>query len=78
MEGQPALDLNLDELSTDALVNDIVYSPLETDLLKSAKDRGNPTVTGIGMLLHQARPAFYEWFGVMPQVDEELERLVLA
>ena len=78
MEGQPALDLNLDALSNDALVNDIVYSPLETDLLKSAKDRGNPTVTGIGMLLHQARPAFYEWFGVMPQVDEELERLVLA
>jgi len=78
MEGQPELDLNLDKLSTDALVNDIVYSPLETQLLKAAKARGNPTVTGIGMLLHQARPSFYEWFGVMPNVDEELERLVLA
>lgn len=78
MEGQPPLDLNLDALSTEAVVNDIVYSPLETDLLKAAKARGNPTVTGIGMLLHQARPAFYEWFGVMPNVDEELERLVLV
>lgn len=78
MEGQPPLDLNLDKLSTDALVNDIVYSPLETDLLKAAKERGNPIVTGIGMLLHQARPSFYEWFDVMPGVDEELERLVLA
>ncbi len=77
MDGQPPLDLNLDKLSDDALVNDIVYAPLETDLLKSAKQRGNPTVTGIGMLLHQARPAFQKWFDVMPQVDEELERMVL-
>lgn len=77
MDGQPELDLNLEKLSTEALVNDIVYSPLETDLLKAAKKRGNPTVTGIGMLLHQARPAFNEWFGIMPNVDEELERLVL-
>lgn len=78
MEGQAPLDLNLDALSADALVNDIVYSPLETPLLSAAKERGNPTVTGIGMLLHQARPSFYEWFGVMPNVDEDLERLVLA
>ena len=77
MEGQPELDLNLEELSADAVVNDIVYTPLETPLLKAAAARGNPTVTGIGMLLHQARPAFHEWFGVMPEVDEELERLVL-
>ena len=78
MEGQPPLDLNLDQLGGHALVNDIVYSPLETPLLKAAAERGNPTVTGIGMLLHQARPAFNEWFGVMPNVDEELERLVLG
>jgi len=78
MEGQPPLDLNLDKLSKHALVNDIVYSPLETPLLKAAKKRGNMTVTGIGMLLHQARPAFSEWFGVMPNVDSELERRVLA
>jgi len=78
MEGQPPLGLDLKELSTGALVNDIVYSPLETPLLKTAKERGNPTVTGIGMLLHQARPAFYEWFGVMPNVDDELQKRVLA
>lgn len=78
MEGQPDLDLNLDKLSKDALVNDIVYAPLETPLLKAASERGNPTVTGIGMLLHQARPAFFEWFGVMPNVDYGLERTVLS
>lgn len=78
MEGQPPLDLNLDKLPAYALVNDIVYAPLETPLLKAAAAKGNSTVTGIGMLLHQARPAFNEWFGVMPNVDEELERLVLG
>ena len=77
MKGQPPLDLNLDKLSNRALVNDIVYSPLETDLLKSAKSNDNRIVTGIGMLLHQARPAFQKWYGVMPDVDDALEKLVL-
>lgn len=78
MKGQPGLELNLDKLSKSALVTDIVYSPLETDLLKTSSTRGNSTVTGIGMLLHQARPAFQKWFGVTPDVDDELEALVLA
>ena len=78
MAGQPPLQIDLDPLPTSALVNDIVYAPLMTDLLKGAHARGNETVTGIGMLLHQARPAFERWFGVLPEVDEALERLVLS
>jgi len=78
MTGHPPLDIDLSPLSQDTIISDIVYAPLETDLLKAAKQRGNPTVTGIGMLLHQARPSFEKWFGVMPEVDAELERLVLA
>src|SRR6185312_14268333 len=58
MEGQPPLDLPLDSLPRDAVVNDIVYVPLETDLLARARARGNPAVDGLGMLLHQARPGF--------------------
>ena len=58
MQGQTPLDIDLNELPTDALVNDIVYAPLMTDLLTQAQMRGNKVVTGIGMLLHQARPAF--------------------
>lgn len=77
MEGQPSLDIDLAELPSFALVTDIVYAPLETDLLKAAREKGNETVTGIGMLLHQACPAFKEWFGVMPDVTPELEALVL-
>lgn len=78
MSGQPALEIDLAPLPDNALVHDIVYIPLETDLLKAAKTRGLKTVTGIGMLLHQARPAFEAWFGVMPDVDATLEASVLA
>jgi shikimate dehydrogenase len=78
MEGQPALDLALDELPSDAVVNDIVYVPLETPLLAAARARGNRCVDGLGMLLHQARPGFAAWFGVEPQVTEGLRQTVLA
>ena len=78
MSGQAALELDLTDLPTHALVNDIVYTPLMTDLLMQAKQRGNVVVTGIGMLLHQARPAFEKWTGILPSVDEALVKKVLA
>jgi len=77
MSGQPALDLSLDRLPTTAVVNDIVYSPLETALLAAAKAHGNRVVDGLGMLLHQARPGFAAWFGVEAKVTPELRRFVL-
>jgi shikimate dehydrogenase len=72
MYGQPALDIDLTQLPTAALVSDAIYIPLETSLLETARLRGNTTVNGLGMLLHQARPAFNAWFGVMPEVTPEL------
>ena len=78
MSGSHPLNLNIESLSNQALVTDIVYAPLMTDLLKAAESLGYGYVTGIGMLLHQARPAFEKWFGVMPDVTEELESLVLS
>jgi len=78
MTGQPPLPLPLDALSADALVNDIVYAPLETPLLAAARARGNPVVDGLGMLLHQAVPGFSAWFGLRPEVTNDLRRFVLA
>lgn len=72
MTGQPTLDLSLDNLSKTAIVYDIVYNPLETPLLREARKRGNITVDGLGMLLHQAVPGFKAWFGITPEVDQEL------
>ena len=78
MHGQPPLDLNLSQLPTTALVSDAIYIPLETPLLAAARQRGNATVNGLGMLLHQARPAFHAWFGVMPEVTPALWAAVKA
>lgn len=78
MHGQAALDIVLDALPQSALVCDIVYVPLQTPLLRMAAARGNPTVNGLGMLLHQARPAFAAWFGPMPAVNAALLEKVHA
>ena len=76
MTGQPPLDLALEALPAAAVVTDIVYVPRETALLAAARRRGHPVVDGLGMLLHQARPGFAAWFGVMPEVTAELETFV--
>ncbi len=78
MVGQGTLDLKLDKLPRTAVVSDIVYIPLETPLLAAARQRGNPTVSGLGMLLHQARPAWESWFGISPEVTPELRALIEA
>jgi len=78
MEGCPALDLSLYRLPGDAVVADIVYVPLETDLLAAARQKGCRTVDGLGMLLHQAVPGFERWFGIRPQVTAELRELIVA
>lgn len=78
MKGQPPLALDLAPLPATAVVNDIVYTPLETELLRAARRRGNPVVDGLGMLLHQARGGFRAWFGRDPEVTEALRRHVAA
>jgi len=78
MHDQPRLALDLDTLPSGAVVTDIVYTPLETDLLRSAARRGHPTVDGLGMLLHQAVPGFARWFGKRPEVDEAARRAALG
>ncbi|MGH8661993.1 MAG: shikimate dehydrogenase [Burkholderiales bacterium] len=76
MTGQPALDIRLDQLSKAALAADIIYTPLETPFLAAARARGNRTVNGLGMLLHQGRPAWKAWFGIEPEVTAELRALM--
>ncbi|MBL8674132.1 MAG: shikimate dehydrogenase [Rhodospirillales bacterium] len=75
--GMAPLDIDLAALPKAALVDDIVYVPLETGLLRAARARGNPVVDGLDMLLHQGRPGFGKWFGVeMPGVTPALRRAV--
>ena len=76
MVGQPALDINLGKLPKNALAADIIYVPLETPFLAAARQHGNRTVNGLGMLLHQATIAWKVWFGIEPAVTAELRELV--
>ena len=78
MVGQPALDIDLTQLPSSALAADIVYIPLETPFLATARQRGNVTVNGLGMLLHQGPLAWKTWFGMEPKVTPELRALVEA
>src|SRR5258706_14498407 len=78
MAGAPPLEIDLAHASSDATVCDIVYHPLEPDLLCKARARGLVAVDGLGMLLYQAVPGFERWFGVRPVVTPELREIVLA
>lgn len=78
MKGETIPHLTLDLLPENALVSDIVYTPLITPLLRAAKARNLTIVDGLGMLLHQAVPGFHAWFGTRPHVDDPLRQLVLA
>jgi shikimate dehydrogenase len=78
MAGEPALILDLSSLPPSTPVVDIVYVPLETELLAAARRRGHPVVDGLGMLLHQGRPGFEAWFGVPVQVTHKLRAAMLA
>lgn len=77
MHNQPPLELALGKMPCDAVVTDIVYTPLHTPLLKAAENLNLATVDGLGMLIYQAQKAFELWFGILPEVTDELRQLVL-
>lgn len=78
MAGQEPLEVDLAPLPGDAIVADLVYAPLKTQLLAAAEARGLATADGLGMLLYQAVRGFQQWFGVGPEVTAELRALVEA
>lgn len=78
MTGQPPLDIDLSPLPDRAVVADVVYVPLNTPLIEAARARGLRVSDGLGMLLHQAGRGFELWFGVRPEVTDELRALVQA
>ena len=77
MKGKPALDIDLDWASPGALVYDLIYTPLETPLIKAAKDRGLLYLGGLDMLIAQARPSFKAFFGQMPQTTLDPSHVLL-
>lgn len=78
MAGKPDLRLPLDALEKGAVATDLVYTPLMTQFLIEAQERGAHVVDGLGMLLHQAAPGFERWFNQRPQVDDDTRAAVLG
>ena len=78
MVGHAEFSVPLEMLRADAVVTDIVYAPLRTPFLETAATAGCVTVDGLGMLLHQAVPGFERWFGVRPEVNDDLRKAVLT
>jgi shikimate dehydrogenase len=78
MTGKADFRVPLDRLNPRALVTDLVYSPLKTQLLIEAEALGCSVVDGLGMLLHQAAPGFERWFGLRPDVDAQTRKAVLS
>ena len=78
MIGSHKLRIDLSPMQTNSIVADIVYTPLETELLKQAKSKGFKVVDGLGMLLHQAVPGFKIWFGIAPEVTQELRDYIVS
>ena len=78
MDGKAELPIPLQGLKKNTLVTDIVYTPLNTPLLENAAKRGCRTVDGLGMLIHQAIPGFERWFGMKPDVSENLRKLLIS
>jgi len=76
--GNPPLEIDLQNLKRSAVVYDVVYVPLETGLLRAAKQAGHRTVDGLSMLLYQAVPGFAHWFGVTPTVTAEQRAILEA
>ena len=77
MNDETFIPINPRAIPEKSLVSDLVYTPLETNLLKIAKNRGSKTVDGLGMLIHQGVPGFEAWFGQKPLVTEELREILI-
>jgi shikimate dehydrogenase len=76
--GQDALAIELSGLPASAVVCELNYVPLESKLLRSARQRGLRAVDGLGMLMYQAVPAFEHFFGVRPAVTPQLRAALEA
>lgn len=72
---KPASILEPKELNA-RLVFDLVYNPVDTPLIRMAREKGLPVVTGVEMFVHQGARQFEIWTG-KPAPEEEMLRVVI-
>lgn len=66
----------IDALQPHHLVVDLIYNPLETKLLRLAREQGAQTASGLGMFIYQGVLAFEKWNGVRPDTASIEEQLI--
>jgi shikimate dehydrogenase len=69
MLGHPGMPVSRDLLRPDLWVADVVYFPLETELLRAARALGCRTMSGGTMAVFQAVGAFHLFTGIEPDAD---------
>lgn len=72
---QEGMPLNPKNIEAGTVVADIIYNPLETAFLKSAREQGAFTMNGTGMFIHQGALAFEKWTTVRPDTAKMIKKL---
>ena len=73
-----ATPIPIDLIRTDHIVMDLVYHPIETELLRLTRSRGALAIDGLGMLVHQAALQQQIWTGLMPNVSDMYQAALQA
>ena len=69
MAASPGVPFPVEALSSAVAVADLVYHPIDTDLVRACRAAGVPASNGLGMLVHQAAAAFELWTGEAAPID---------
>ena len=72
MIGYPDLEIKLNKINKEAIIYDIVYNPINTNLINQAKKQKLEFITGLDMFIEQARASFEIWFQIKPKINISL------
>ena len=78
MKNSSNFDKLIDKFKTDLVYYDVIYNPLETNMLKSFKDNKIKTFNGLDMFLYQGQKSFSLWNGITPVVDNQLKEVIIS
>lgn len=73
-----ASPIPIDHIRSNHIVLDLVYHPIETELLRFTRSRGAQAIDGLGMLVHQAALQQQIWTGLVPNVSDMYQAALQA
>ena len=76
LKKEDEIKLEYSNIGSNKFFYDVIYNPKETNFLKKAKASGNKTENGKMMFVYQAHQAFTIWHKLMPEIDDEVIKLI--